>query len=819
VEWSFLVTEWLHKLLFWLLGLEAPAGTVLQSAELHLRGLFSWYVAGLLLAIFAAGAIYFYVREVAPMGKLRRTALIVLRVAVLALLLALLMRPVLVLEYKGERPQGVAVLLDNTESMKLQDRRVLPADKLRVAIANGLTAPNISITDATAELAKIAPLHPEKPERADIVRAVLTNPQIKLIDGLQKHGPLRMFTFGQQVRRVGEEGGELPAARLVNAFSANESRTALSDAINDVLLSKDGDLPGALFLITDGQDNASKIPLDEVAQECARLKVPLYIYGVGTSEGGSLQFKDVLVPDTIFYEDHVTVPVRWRSRGLKQGLAVISLSMGGKVVAQREVMVREGEDFREVLSFTPQKKGTEREEKTDIVATIQIKGNSDYKDEIKRPVQMIDRRVKVLYVESTPRWEFKFLQPTLMRDRRVEASFVLINGDPRLMTAGPPFLPAFPNRDKLFTYDLLILGDVPSSYLDSDKLIAIQDFVKEGGGLVVIAGRYHAPASFVSTPLAEVLPVEFLPAKFNVDPDARPQTFQPLLTTAGERSDMLALADTPEDNQKTWKGLPGWYWHYPITKLRPGAVSLVVHPVAKIGEQPMPLVATHYYGKGQVLFLASEETWRWRANAQEKFFPRFWGQVIYQLGLPHLLGSSKKAQVALEHSEAILGTPGYVYARLFDADFRPLKDERIPGTLEFLDAKPGHERSRSVMLEAVPGQPGEYRALLAHDAPGKYELKLNSSEPATLPYRVSLPPRHEQESIGMAEDVLREAARISGGKFYREEDLHRLSTEIETRKTVFTQRQEVLLWGRLAMILFVCVITAEWLVRKMTNLS
>src|SRR5262249_43233236 len=205
---------------------------------------------------------------------------------------------------------------------------------------------------------------------------------------------------------------------LRKGLGGNESRTAVSDCINEILVSKDGDLPGALVVITDGQDNASKIPLDEVAQECARLKVPLYFYGVGTSEGGSLTFKDVVVPETLFYEDNVSVPIRWRSRGLKQGLAVITIKVGDTIVAQREIMVREGEDFREVLSFTPQKKGSEREEKTDLVATIQLKGNADYKDEFKRPIQMIDRRVKVLYVESTPRWEFKFLQPTLLRDRR-----------------------------------------------------------------------------------------------------------------------------------------------------------------------------------------------------------------------------------------------------------------------------------------------------------------------------------------------------------------------------------------------------------------
>ena len=95
--------------------------------------------------------------------------------------------------------------------------------------------------------------------------------------------------------------------------------------------------------------------------------------------------------------------------------------------------------------------------------------------------------------------------------------------------------------------------------------------------------------------------------------------------------------------------------------------------------------------------------------------------------------------------------------------------------MEFIDAKPGQERSRNIILEQVPGQLGEYRALLAHDAPGRFELKLSGSEPAVLPYRVNLPPRHELEETGMAEEALREAARVSGGGFYQEEDLYRLA--------------------------------------------
>src|SRR5207247_9498040 len=115
------------------------------------------------------------------------------------------------------------------------------------------------------------------------------------------------------------------------------------------------------------------------------------------------------------------------------------------------------------LTLTPERRVGEREEKQERAVVIRSKDDPSYFDEVKRPVRLVDRKVRVLVVDGTPRWEFKFLQPALQRDRRVEASFFLTAGDPRLMRHGPPFLPEFPPREKLFAYDLLILGDVPAN--------------------------------------------------------------------------------------------------------------------------------------------------------------------------------------------------------------------------------------------------------------------------------------------------------------------------------------------------------------------
>ena len=71
-------------------------------------------------------------------------------------------------------------------------------------------------------------------------------------------------------------------------MKASESRTALADAIHEIMVLQENELPAAVVILSDGRDNASKLTLDEIAKECARRGTPLHIYGVGSSEVGNL---------------------------------------------------------------------------------------------------------------------------------------------------------------------------------------------------------------------------------------------------------------------------------------------------------------------------------------------------------------------------------------------------------------------------------------------------------------------------------------------------------------------------------------------------
>jgi hypothetical protein len=839
--------HWLQRLHL----IDTPEHTSLYSAELNWRGLLPVWLAALLLVAASTGVLILYRRENARLTTLRRSILAGLRIALIALVLVLLSRPVLIAEFHGERPRGIVLMIDDTDSMKQRDRRVSDADRIRVALARGLLPLGVSISDTNSLLA-VSNEDLSNPSRDELVQAVLSHSELKLREALSAKGPLQEFVFDRRLRSPpsplpsppqGGEGGVRggDAAR-------QPDRTAVADSLREVLVRSGGELPTAIVVMTDGRDNASKLTLQEAAEACRDKGVPLYVYGAGSSSGGVLQIKDVALPNTIFIDekpdakdDPIDVAVRWRCRGFKQGEVLLTMQLGDQIV-RREFPVKAGEELRTLVTFVPDKG---REGKREFTATLELKGDATTRDRWQRTVQVKNNRVKVLYVESVPRREYKFLQPLLDRDRRVLARFFLVEGDPRLAEgrpadpAGSLFLDKFPEnfpdpslRDPdAKPYDLLILGDVSPSSLGAKGLYAIQKFVKEGGGLAVIAGRRHTPADYVDSPLAEVLPVEFGRQAFPMQTEVRMQPFKPLLTYDGEQSGTIALADSQEDNlqlwkEDLWKDGRGFYWCYPIGGLRPAATALLVHPELRTGQKPndkpMSLIAAQYYGKGEVLFLGIDETWRWRDGTGDRLTSRFWGQIVTQLGLPHLLGHSRRVQLELERGEAVLGRPGTVKARLLDKDYEPLTRANVKAVLVHQDAGEGQKREQPIELRRIKSMPGEYRASLPNDTAGRFELRLDESEglePSSLSYRVEQPPGHEMEIAGMAEEALRSAAQTSGGRFYREEDLHRLAADIEPRTLPFVQRQEILMWSSLSMLLFVALITAEWVLRKFSNLS
>ena len=77
------------------------------------------------------------------------------------------------------------------------------------------------------------------------------------------------------------------------------------------------------------------------------------------------------------------------------------------------------------------------------------------------------------------------------------------------------------------------------------------------------------------------------------------------------------------------------------------ATALAVHPnrycVSKTGKkQKQPIIATQQYGRGEVVYVGFNETWRLRKMYGERYYRQFWGQMIHRLGLSHAMGGQKR---------------------------------------------------------------------------------------------------------------------------------------------------------------------------------
>jgi len=790
-------------------------------AEIAFRGSFSlWYAIPLIvLSFIAVFGVYF--RESMKMHPARRMAMATLRGLAIAAILLLLCKPVIVTELDAEKPKQIVLLVDNTQSMTQHDPRLTTEDRIRVAIAYNTFPPDYGLSLRQDD--SYTRLSGSEPTRAEMVMAAFQNPALNLRERLREKGPLREALFGAQVHGAARDWEK--------NLSAGEAKTAVIGSINELLQVDDNDLPAAIVLVTDGRDNASTLPWDEVGRECARQQIPIHVYGVGGGTTGVLQLKEVPMNDTLFVEDTVRVPFRWRCQGIKEAELELNVTLGGRIVATKRRPVSEGEEITDVLSFNPEKRDVTAG-KQELVASIKVVGGRD-EDKISKPVRIVESKVKVLCVENAPRWEFKFLMRAFQRDRRIDSAFIIVNADKKTLESGVPFLPVFPEtRKELFAYDLLIIGDVDANYFSAEQRSWIKDFVADGGGLIMIAGRLHAPASYAGKTVGDILPVEFEAKQFPIDDRDRPEEYRPKLSDVGLHEAVMSLADTAEDNQRIWGELPGWYWSYPVTKLKPAAISLLDHPklqiedkspLAKNGKRPMPLIARHYYGRGLVTFVGDDETWRWRFNEGDKYFARFWGQMVYQVGLPHLLGN--KSQIILG-GDAVQGKETKVYARLFTPDFKPLERERVAAVLERQDNAPGEDRRETIYFEPDPDLPekGMYVATIPQKRQGSYNLKLsdNIGDGTSLDFRVMLPPEHEMAPGNMNEDALRKLAAQTGGKFYREETLKDLPNDVvgKTVKLEPPPRIEILVWTRWwALMLVISLLTAEWLVRKFSNLS
>jgi hypothetical protein len=747
---------------------------------------------GLLIAVvIIAATVWTYLRTSPRLTQVQKIILAALRSLLLAMIVLMLMRPVLLLTVEGTIRRSLLVLIDSSASMQIKDLRQDSDDLKRAAIARGLIDPKGGLTQGlSGDTSAISQL-----SRADMVKSMLTNPQLQLLDQLGKTYDVVPYTFGQTLQAIsntGATGSTTPPATpagpgtaetsaapanpasFLDAVTFDKPYTAIGDAVRSLLDLKRGQPLAGIFLITDGGNNYGSQPLDAAAL-AQQDKVPLYIYGVGITSPHDIIVSQVYAPEVEFAGEDQTAAVTVRSQSMKGRTATLKLKLGDDTVASQDVTF--GDDGEQVIQmkFQPKTKG-----EYDLVASIPPLADEAIKDNnsASQRIRVIDGKVQVLYVEEKPRWDFRYLLAMLVRDKRLEAHFFLADGDAELShEQNSPFLAALPaTSEDWMKYDVVILGDVDARIFNDDQMQSLNDLVSTfGGGVVFLAGRNFMPSSYKRTPLEKIFPVEFEGQALGTGaPANHPIALD--LTDAGENSPTLRLSNDDTENADIWKNLPGVYWDSRVIKAKPAAEVLLEDPSPEKATRAgaMPVVALQSYGAGQALFVGTDETWRWRKNVGEKYYTRFWGQALLRLGLPRLLGASRLTQLVTEKKSYVSGERVTISGRIYRSGFQPVLEQTVNGTLTIQpDDATTPTSKKEVALQASPGKPGFYEGEVIVTTPGVYTFATDNDPASQLDFRVT-EPKFEFGDTALNIELLKKMAQTSGGAFYREEDLYHM---------------------------------------------
>jgi hypothetical protein len=670
--------------------------------------------------------------------------------------------------------------------------------------------------------------------RAELVADVLGGP----------NGPLAKLAGEHELRMFRVQRKPMPVSDL-GELTARGTRTQLGDALDLHLAATSGSSLEAVVLVSDGRNNSGLDPV-EVARRYAARGIPIHTIGVGDPEPPRNAWITAPPgPKEALREEVVSFDATVRAEGLagKQGRVELLGAREGqsmRVLTTAPVdLPDDGEAATVRLNHAFEEAGdwTLKFQLADLPEESQYDDNSDT-----RFLHVVDERIRVLYIEDRPRWEYRYVKNCLKRvDASIQVQAVLFDANPRFEQEHSDELP--PLRDiprtpqELMQYHVVLIGDVPPERIAPTEdaiqswLQMLVEFVEFGGGAGFLFGDQAMPERYRNTPLQDLLPVVLEDPVWLANPRNRPDRrtdgFRPLLENEPAPHEILLLQRDPDLNLKLWtEGLPPFRVYHPVLRARPGSTVLLRHPTdaSRYGKRPIAVIGPH--PRGQTFFIATDETWIWRNPYGETYQDAFWRNVVRHLARGRLERRDDLLELTLDKTVLETGDKVRAVLRVHDEEMQPAAASEHA---VFVRDAEGEVQRRT--LRATPGEPGVFQASFTMADPGAFSFLVfaNDNPQDTVQARedvlVRIPDKELADS-SLSTETLQRISQASSGSDARGIHVHLgdcsdLLAEFADRKA-YESREETRVrtawdsgWWLFALL---ALLGTEWIIRKRRRL-
>jgi len=625
-----------------------------------------WFVLFILAA--AGGAFFAYRRVVSDRYSI---GLVALRAITFTVLAFICLRPVLNISTVLPQESYLAVVIDNSESMKIKD--------------DGQTS------------------------RSDQLQAQLqsTNFFKRLSDKFK----VRTYRFDRDAERI----------ENIGRMTYEGKRTRLESA-TDLLNQELGTVPlSGVVLITDGVDNASKQWTESLSKLEAR-HIPFYTVGVGSENiVRDAEVTKVSAPRESLKESTAVVDVSYRSHGFSGRKGTLYVRENNVLLKSEQITLPPDGEIAEtsidlpvknegsrIFSFSLQAQDDRIPENNSLDALIEIKNDHP----------------QILYIEGEPRWEFKFLRRAVQDDPNIRLVTLLRSSQNKFYRQGidkeEMLAEGFPkDRDELYQYKGLIFGSIESTFFSQDQLKNVVDFVSNrGGGFLMMGGRNSfAGGRYQNSPIADILPVQMAP-------EASTPIIGRLkmaITDYGRTHPLMKLSAGADKNVKEWSDLPPLNDFNKTLDAKVGGIVLARGQTETKGSSDPILLAYQRYGRGRTMALTSGSTWRWQMEMdhEDQTYELFWKQVLRWL----VNTSPDPVMINSDKDTYLPGERVRIYAEISNKKFERMNNAKVIAKVTNPDGI-----TETIPLDWNGTQDGTYQTELNAGGAGIYRVEVEAAQ-------------------------------------------------------------------------------------------
>lgn len=805
----------MNRLLNWLFGLSSMG---FGDEGVHVsfaRPIPGW---GWALAVLAAAGLALWSYSRLTGSARSRIALASLRGLVLLLILLVISGPQLVRPNDRTEKDWVVVLVDRSASMTIAD----------------------------------APAQPGSPRRnRDQQLADAINGSWPAFAQMAKDRTVLWLGFDSGVYDLGvrEEAGELSG---LDVGPAAGRRTSLGVALDQALARAAARPVSGVVVLSDGRsiDEAGRGALRRLQAE----RIPVMTLPLGSPDPvADLAVSKAEAPAMAFINDTVPVSVEIERLGTGArgpgGRVQLVDRATGMILDEQPIPADESAwaDGRSTLTLTSKPVEAGR-----FLWVVRVLPDApdliDQNNQAEVGVELVDRPLRVAYFDGYPRWEQRYIKQLLLRELSIESASLLLASNRQYLQEGDIILDALPRSPEDWArFDVIILGDFPGSLLSVDQLEQLREHIAvRGAGLLWVGGPGSTPGAWRDTPLADLLPFSLGNGVRSGDQTVRAWS-EPVLmfpSPGAKRLNLLQLSDDPQGGWPARLSDPrtGWAQLHFAQRIEPESVKPTAEVLATIapaaaadgtGTPPQdatPGVLSMRYGAGRVLYVATDEIWRWRYARGEALFERFWLPLLRLQGRESLARSARPALIEVGPRRPQVDEAARVSITLLDQSLVDASPATLTVRVRPADQPGPTGATTDLTLVPDQGQSGTTRGARSYSTtwipaePGKYRLEAVDPLLATAALATDVEITLPDDELRRPESDHPALARLSeqtGGQVLTAAQLSTLPDLLPKRLVQISGTPDIQpLWDRpFILILLVLLLTLEWVGRRLIRLA